>query len=116
MIRGVIIVNNHGKPRLVKFYQTVVSRQQFTLIRVSESIAMRTYQHSAFVRVLCRIRTKAIQVLLYYKTYYILYRNTVVLIVRRRSAIRRHPAAQSLACAALHRGAFCAEVTLESYP
>lgn len=25
MIRGVIIVNNHGKPRLVKFYQTVVS-------------------------------------------------------------------------------------------
>lgn len=26
MIRGVIIVNNHGKPRLVKFYQTVVRR------------------------------------------------------------------------------------------
>lgn len=26
MIRGVIIVNNHGKPRLVKFYQTVVSQ------------------------------------------------------------------------------------------
>lgn len=40
MIRGVIIVNNHGKPRLVKFYQTVVSRQQLTLIQVSESIAM----------------------------------------------------------------------------
>lgn len=27
MIRGVIIVNNHGKPRLVKFYQTVVSEE-----------------------------------------------------------------------------------------
>ena len=27
MIRGVIIVNNHGKPRLVKFYQTVVGGQ-----------------------------------------------------------------------------------------
>jgi hypothetical protein len=25
MIKGVIIVNNHGKPRLVKFYQSVVS-------------------------------------------------------------------------------------------
>jgi hypothetical protein len=25
MIKGVIIINNHGKPRLVKFYQSVVS-------------------------------------------------------------------------------------------
>ena len=25
MIKGIIVVNNHGKPRLVKFYQSVVS-------------------------------------------------------------------------------------------
>ncbi|OEU09940.1 sigma subunit of clathrin adaptor protein AP3 [Fragilariopsis cylindrus CCMP1102] len=28
MIKGIIIVNNHGKPRLVKFYQSVDSEQQ----------------------------------------------------------------------------------------
>jgi len=34
MIKGVIIVNNHGKPRLVKFYQAVESEQlQQTVIR-----------------------------------------------------------------------------------
>lgn len=25
MIKGILIINNHGKPRLVKFYQGVVS-------------------------------------------------------------------------------------------
>lgn len=24
MIKGILIINNHGKPRLVKFYQSVV--------------------------------------------------------------------------------------------
>ena len=34
MIKGIIIVNNHGNPRLVKFYQTVESEaQQQTVIR-----------------------------------------------------------------------------------
>mmetsp|Transcript_11148 Transcript_11148/g.26788 ORF Transcript_11148/g.26788 Transcript_11148/m.26788 type:complete len:180 (-) Transcript_11148:157-696(-) len=28
MIKGIVIVNNHGKPRLVKFYQPVESEQQ----------------------------------------------------------------------------------------
>lgn len=34
MIKGIIIVNNHGKPRLVKFYQAVESEQiQQSVIR-----------------------------------------------------------------------------------
>lgn len=38
MIRGVIIVNNHGKPRLVKFYQTVVSTAISLQLRVVRSL------------------------------------------------------------------------------
>lgn len=33
MIRGVIIVNNHGKPRLVKFYQTVVGEERVSFTK-----------------------------------------------------------------------------------
>lgn len=44
MIRGVIIVNNHGKPRLVKFYQTVVSQKHaffvFQLVELKYVICM----------------------------------------------------------------------------
>eukprot|EP01033_Poteriospumella_lacustris_P018219 gene18219-13089_t len=28
MIKGVLIINNHGKPRLVKFYQSVTGEDQ----------------------------------------------------------------------------------------
>ena len=30
MIKGILIINNHGKPRLVRFYQTVV-RMKYTI-------------------------------------------------------------------------------------
>ncbi|CAM9577748.1 unnamed protein product [Choristocarpus tenellus] len=43
MIRGVIIVNNHGKPRLVKFYQTVVGEdaQQSVIQSIFQQVAQR---------------------------------------------------------------------------
>eukprot|EP00586_Coscinodiscus_wailesii_P004850 CAMPEP_0172485640 /NCGR_PEP_ID=MMETSP1066-20121228/13758_1 /TAXON_ID=671091 /ORGANISM="Coscinodiscus wailesii, Strain CCMP2513" /LENGTH=175 /DNA_ID=CAMNT_0013251025 /DNA_START=71 /DNA_END=598 /DNA_ORIENTATION=+ len=43
MIKGVIIVNNHGKPRLVKFYQSVTTeeKQQNVVRRVFTQVAQR---------------------------------------------------------------------------
>jgi AP-3 complex subunit sigma len=42
MIKGIIIVNNHGKPRLVKFYQSVgESRQQSVIRRVFSQVSTR---------------------------------------------------------------------------
>lgn len=43
MIKGVIIVNNHGKPRLTKFYQSVTSEetQQSVVRRVFQQVAQR---------------------------------------------------------------------------
>ena len=43
MIKGIIIVNNHGKPRLVKFYQQVDSEaiQQTVIRRVFTQVAQR---------------------------------------------------------------------------
>jgi len=43
MIKGIIIVNNHGKPRLVKFYQSVDSEtlQQSVIRRVFNQVAAR---------------------------------------------------------------------------
>ena len=43
MIKGIIIVNNHGKPRLVKFYQQVESEslQQTVIRRVFTQVAQR---------------------------------------------------------------------------
>lgn len=43
MIKGIIIVNNHGKPRLVKFYQSVESEsvQQSVIRRVFQQVAAR---------------------------------------------------------------------------
>jgi AP-3 complex subunit sigma len=43
MIKGIIIVNNHGKPRLVKFYQNVESEalQQSVIRRVFQQVAAR---------------------------------------------------------------------------
>jgi AP-3 complex subunit sigma len=43
MIKGIIIVNNHGKPRLVKFYQSVESEalQQSVIRRVFTQVAQR---------------------------------------------------------------------------
>ena len=33
MIKGILIINNHGKPRLTKFYQSVSHEQQQAVIR-----------------------------------------------------------------------------------
>uniref|UniRef100_A0A6S8ZKR8 AP complex subunit sigma n=1 Tax=Ditylum brightwellii TaxID=49249 RepID=A0A6S8ZKR8_9STRA len=43
MIKGILIVNNHGKPRLVKFYQSVTSEetQQSVIRRVFQQVAQR---------------------------------------------------------------------------
>lgn len=43
MIKGIIIVNNHGKPRLAKFYQSVTSeeQQQSIIRRVFNQVASR---------------------------------------------------------------------------
>lgn len=43
MIKGIIIVNNHGKPRLVKFYQSVTSeeKQQSVIRRVYQVVSQR---------------------------------------------------------------------------
>ena len=43
MIKGIIIVNNHGKPRLVKFYQSVESeaQQQSVIRRIFQQVAAR---------------------------------------------------------------------------
>ena len=43
MIKGIIIVNNHGKPRLVNFYQSVESEalQQSVIRRVFQQVAAR---------------------------------------------------------------------------
>jgi AP-3 complex subunit sigma len=43
MIKGIIIVNNHGKPRLVKFYQSVTSeeKQQSVIRRVFQVVSQR---------------------------------------------------------------------------
>jgi AP-3 complex subunit sigma len=43
MIKGIIIVNNHGNPRLVKFYQTVESeaQQQSVIRRVFQQVSSR---------------------------------------------------------------------------
>jgi AP-3 complex subunit sigma len=43
MIKGIIIVNNHGNPRLTKFYQTVESeaQQQLVVRRVFQQVSSR---------------------------------------------------------------------------
>ena len=43
MIKGIIIVNNHGKPRLVKFYQPVSSEamQQSVIRRIFQQVSSR---------------------------------------------------------------------------
>eukprot|EP00953_Heterococcus_sp_UTEX-ZZ885_P011338 6567-Heterococcus_DN1.PRE.5 len=43
MIKGVVIVNNHGKPRLVKFYKTVTDEdaQQAVIRRIFQQVAQR---------------------------------------------------------------------------
>ena len=43
MIKGVIIVNNQGKPRLVKFYQSVISeeKQQQVIRRIFQQVSQR---------------------------------------------------------------------------
>lgn len=43
MIKGIIIVNNHGKPRLTKFYQSVTSeaQQQNVIRQVYQQVAKR---------------------------------------------------------------------------
>lgn len=43
MIKGIIIVNNHGKPRLTKFYQSVGSEavQQSVIRRVFSQVSAR---------------------------------------------------------------------------
>jgi AP-3 complex subunit sigma len=43
MIKGIIIVNNHGKPRLVKFYQPVASdaMQQSVIRRIFQQVSSR---------------------------------------------------------------------------
>ncbi|TFJ80284.1 hypothetical protein NSK_008427 [Nannochloropsis salina CCMP1776] len=43
MIRGVIIVNNHGRPRLVKLYQSVIGEeaQQSVIRKVFQQVAQR---------------------------------------------------------------------------
>mmetsp|Transcript_7559 Transcript_7559/g.8326 ORF Transcript_7559/g.8326 Transcript_7559/m.8326 type:complete len:181 (+) Transcript_7559:121-663(+) len=43
MIKGVIIINNHGKPRLAKFYQSVTSeeKQQNVIRKVYQQVAQR---------------------------------------------------------------------------
>eukprot|EP00986_Skeletonema_menzelii_P013687 scaffold8164_cov156-Skeletonema_menzelii.AAC.8 len=44
MIKGIIIVNNSGKPRLVKFYQNVFGeeRQQSVIRRVFQQVSTRS--------------------------------------------------------------------------
>lgn len=43
MIKGILIVNNHGKPRLVKFYQSVTNEdeQQNVIRKVFQQVAQR---------------------------------------------------------------------------
>jgi len=43
MIKGILIINNHGKPRLVKFYQSVESEalQQTVIRRVFQQVCQR---------------------------------------------------------------------------
>jgi AP-3 complex subunit sigma len=43
MIKGILIVNNHGKPRLTKFYQSVKTeqRQQQVIRRVYQQVCQR---------------------------------------------------------------------------
>ena len=43
MIKGILIINNHGKPRLVKFYQSVESEalQQTVIRRVYQQVCQR---------------------------------------------------------------------------
>ena len=43
MIKGIVIVNNSGKPRLVKFYQSVSGedRQQSVIRRVFQQVSIR---------------------------------------------------------------------------
>jgi AP-3 complex subunit sigma len=43
MIKGILIVNNHGKPRLTKFYQSVTSEetQQSIIRRIFQQVATR---------------------------------------------------------------------------
>mmetsp|Transcript_23606 Transcript_23606/g.33117 ORF Transcript_23606/g.33117 Transcript_23606/m.33117 type:complete len:182 (-) Transcript_23606:1343-1888(-) len=43
MIKSIIIVNNHGKPRLAKFYQSVTSeeKQQTVIRRIFQQVAQR---------------------------------------------------------------------------
>eukprot|EP00566_Odontella_aurita_P026640 CAMPEP_0113580774 /NCGR_PEP_ID=MMETSP0015_2-20120614/30881_1 /TAXON_ID=2838 /ORGANISM="Odontella" /LENGTH=175 /DNA_ID=CAMNT_0000485043 /DNA_START=385 /DNA_END=912 /DNA_ORIENTATION=+ /assembly_acc=CAM_ASM_000160 len=43
MIKGVLIVNNHGKPRLTKFYQSLTSeeKQQSVIRRVFQQVSTR---------------------------------------------------------------------------
>jgi AP-3 complex subunit sigma len=43
MIKGILIVNNHGKPRLVKFYQSVTNEdeQQSVIRRIFQQVVQR---------------------------------------------------------------------------
>lgn len=43
MIKGILIVNNHGKPRLTKFYQSLTSeeKQQSVIRRVFQQVSTR---------------------------------------------------------------------------
>mmetsp|Transcript_22636 Transcript_22636/g.33094 ORF Transcript_22636/g.33094 Transcript_22636/m.33094 type:complete len:183 (-) Transcript_22636:138-686(-) len=44
MIKGILIVNNHGKPRLVKFYQALMDedQQQAVIRKIFQQVAQRS--------------------------------------------------------------------------
>lgn len=50
MIRGVIIINNHGKPRLVKFYQTVVSTHKIYSLQLRRGALSLLFSSAGVVR------------------------------------------------------------------
>ena len=43
MIKGILVINNHGKPRLVKFYQGVTGEdeQQSVIRRIFQQVSQR---------------------------------------------------------------------------
>lgn len=51
MIKGIIIVNNHGNPRLTKFYQTVDTelQQQSVIRQIYEQVSSRSEQFCNYV-------------------------------------------------------------------
>lgn len=51
MIKGILIINNHGKPRLVKFYQSVESeaQQQNVIRRVFQQVCQRPDSYCNYV-------------------------------------------------------------------